>query len=152
MMCGLNGPASCPFIWGCPRWSLGFPLILSACFVFFFPPLYRPSLLPPPLARSLPLQTKFDALGSGPSREFSVRVTALLNMASDGMILTNHDHQIRVGVLTGKNTTNKQTNKNADVLVNCFSPAVSPDLFHVGCLLACLGLCAFCSLLKATVI
>uniref|UniRef100_A0A674F2Y3 Uncharacterized protein n=1 Tax=Salmo trutta TaxID=8032 RepID=A0A674F2Y3_SALTR len=23
-------------------------------------------------------------------------------MASDGMILTNHDHQIRVGVLTGK--------------------------------------------------
>uniref|UniRef100_A0A4W6EHR7 Gephyrin n=1 Tax=Lates calcarifer TaxID=8187 RepID=A0A4W6EHR7_LATCA len=25
---------------------------------------------------------------------------ALLNMASDGMILTNHDHQIRVGVLT----------------------------------------------------
>jgi len=28
--------------------------------------------------------------------------TAVLNMASDGMILTNHDHQIRVGVLTGK--------------------------------------------------
>ncbi|XP_041950849.1 gephyrin b isoform X13 [Alosa sapidissima] len=26
--------------------------------------------------------------------------TALVNMASDGMILTNHDHQIRVGVLT----------------------------------------------------
>uniref|UniRef100_A0A9J8BTJ1 Gephyrin n=1 Tax=Cyprinus carpio carpio TaxID=630221 RepID=A0A9J8BTJ1_CYPCA len=25
---------------------------------------------------------------------------ALLNMASDGMILTNHDHQIRVGILT----------------------------------------------------
>uniref|UniRef100_G3P0X8 Gephyrin n=1 Tax=Gasterosteus aculeatus aculeatus TaxID=481459 RepID=G3P0X8_GASAC len=36
----------------------------------------------------------------GPCREFSVRATALLNMASDGMILTNHDHQIRVGVLT----------------------------------------------------
>ncbi|XP_013870940.1 gephyrin b isoform X7 [Austrofundulus limnaeus] len=37
----------------------------------------------------------------GPAvREFSVRATALLNMASDGMILTNHDHQIRVGVLT----------------------------------------------------
>ncbi|XP_051265310.1 gephyrin b isoform X3 [Dicentrarchus labrax] len=35
-----------------------------------------------------------------PCREFSVRATALLNMASDGMILTNHDHQIRVGVLT----------------------------------------------------
>uniref|UniRef100_A0A8C5HLE7 Gephyrin n=1 Tax=Gouania willdenowi TaxID=441366 RepID=A0A8C5HLE7_GOUWI len=31
---------------------------------------------------------------------FSVRATALLIMASDGMILTNHDHQIRVGVLT----------------------------------------------------
>ncbi|KAF6721387.1 hypothetical protein FQA47_017219 [Oryzias melastigma] len=44
----------------------------------------------------------FDAIGSGPCREFSVRATALLNMASDGMILTNHDHQIRVGVLTGK--------------------------------------------------
>ncbi len=28
--------------------------------------------------------------------------TAVLNMATDGMILTNHDHQIRVGVLTGK--------------------------------------------------
>ncbi|KAK2890026.1 hypothetical protein Q8A73_018326 [Channa argus] len=42
----------------------------------------------------------FDAIGSGPCREFSVRATALLNMASDGMILTNHDHQIRVGVLT----------------------------------------------------
>ncbi|KAK6297737.1 hypothetical protein J4Q44_G00323200 [Coregonus suidteri] len=42
----------------------------------------------------------FDAIGSWPCREFSVRVTALLNMASDGMILTNHDHQIRVGVLT----------------------------------------------------
>lgn len=29
-------------------------------------------------------------------------VTALGNMATEGMILTNHDHQIRVGVLTGK--------------------------------------------------
>uniref|UniRef100_A0A671UCX8 Gephyrin n=1 Tax=Sparus aurata TaxID=8175 RepID=A0A671UCX8_SPAAU len=48
----------------------------------------------------LPLPAKFDAIGSGPCREFSVRATALLNMASDGMILTNHDHQIRVGVLT----------------------------------------------------
>lgn len=28
-------------------------------------------------------------------------VTALGNMATEGMILTNHDHQIRVGVLTG---------------------------------------------------
>nr|XP_057902170.1 gephyrin b isoform X2 [Doryrhamphus excisus] len=45
-------------------------------------------------------RSKFDAIGSGPCREFSVRATALLNMASDGMILTNHDHQIRVGVLT----------------------------------------------------
>ncbi|XP_077598855.1 gephyrin b isoform X4 [Stigmatopora nigra] len=44
--------------------------------------------------------SKFDAIGSGPCRELSVRATALLNMASDGMILTNHDHQIRVGVLT----------------------------------------------------
>ncbi|XP_052380092.1 gephyrin-like isoform X13 [Oncorhynchus keta] len=38
-----------------------------------------------------------SALGPAVS---SVRATALLNMASDGMILTNHDHQIRVGVLT----------------------------------------------------
>lgn len=28
-------------------------------------------------------------------------MTALGNMATEGMILTNHDHQIRVGVLTG---------------------------------------------------
>ncbi|XP_061561155.1 gephyrin b isoform X2 [Phycodurus eques] len=51
-------------------------------------------------ARSLSPASKFDAIGSGPCRELSVRATALLNMASDGMILTNHDHQIRVGVLT----------------------------------------------------
>lgn len=51
---------------------------------------------------SPPLPAQFDAIVSRPYREFLVRVTALLNMASDGMILTNHDHQIRVGVLTGK--------------------------------------------------
>ncbi|CAB1414525.1 unnamed protein product [Pleuronectes platessa] len=55
--------------------------------------------------RILPAYPEFDALGSGPCREFSVRATALLNMASDGMILTNHDHQIRVGVLTGLDIT-----------------------------------------------
>ncbi|KAL3979601.1 poly [ADP-ribose] polymerase 10/14/15 [Sarotherodon galilaeus] len=73
-------------------------------YLFFFllypsppPELPHPPPLPPP---PLPLPTKFDAIGSGPCREFSVRATALLNMASDGMILTNHDHQIRVGVLT----------------------------------------------------
>uniref|UniRef100_A0A674F200 Gephyrin n=2 Tax=Salmoninae TaxID=504568 RepID=A0A674F200_SALTR len=47
-----------------------------------FPPSLPPSPHPPP--HTLPL----------------MRATALLNMASDGMILTNHDHQIRVGVLT----------------------------------------------------
>ncbi|KAK6295383.1 hypothetical protein J4Q44_G00346090 [Coregonus suidteri] len=46
------------------------------------------------------MEMEFDVIGSWPCREFSVRATALLNMASDGMILTNHDHQIRVGVLT----------------------------------------------------
>lgn len=105
----------------------------SSCLPLFFLPLHQPSLLPPPLALSLPLQTKFDALGSGPSREFSVRVTALLNMASDGMILTNHDHQIRVGVLTGKNTKNKQT-KN--ILLTfwriAFRRLPSRILIHVG--------------------
>ncbi|XP_076833676.1 gephyrin a isoform X10 [Brachyhypopomus gauderio] len=34
------------------------------------------------------------------SVQASVRARALVNMASDGMILTNHDHQIRVGILT----------------------------------------------------
>uniref|UniRef100_A0A3B5QHQ6 Gephyrin n=2 Tax=Poeciliinae TaxID=586240 RepID=A0A3B5QHQ6_XIPMA len=73
-------------------------------FFFFFFVLYSsplssssssPSSSSPPLDSS-----EFDEIGSGPCREFSVRATALLNMASDGMILTNHDHQIRVGVLT----------------------------------------------------
>ncbi|XP_052001961.1 gephyrin-like isoform X1 [Xyrauchen texanus] len=45
-------------------------------------------LTPPP---------EFDALGSA---QASVRAIALENMATDGMILTNHDHQIRVGILT----------------------------------------------------
>ncbi|XP_062406636.1 gephyrin b [Sardina pilchardus] len=39
-----------------------------------------------------------SALGSAVSSQCGA--TALVNMASDGMILTNHDHQIRVGVLT----------------------------------------------------
>lgn len=119
-MCGLNGPRILA------RLSGGVPdgrsVFYSSClpfFVgFFFSSLASTisSLLPPPLARSLPLQTKFDALGSGPSREFSVRVTALLNMASDGMILTNHDHQIRVGVLTGKNTKNQKTTTKKNLM------------------------------------
>uniref|UniRef100_I3JEZ8 Gephyrin n=3 Tax=Pseudocrenilabrinae TaxID=318546 RepID=I3JEZ8_ORENI len=79
-------------------------LVYFFFFFFFFFLLYPsppPELPPPPLPPPpLPLPTKFDAIGSGPCREFSVRATALLNMASDGMILTNHDHQIRVGVLT----------------------------------------------------
>lgn len=33
-------------------------------------------------------------------------MTALGNMATEGMILTNHDHQIRVGVLTGNREEN----------------------------------------------
>lgn len=50
-----------------------------------------PIFFPPP---------EFDSLGS----RFlpRLRARALVNMASEGMILTNHDHQIRVGVLTGK--------------------------------------------------
>uniref|UniRef100_A0A9J8B520 Gephyrin n=1 Tax=Cyprinus carpio carpio TaxID=630221 RepID=A0A9J8B520_CYPCA len=43
---------------------------------------------------------EFDALVSRLCSGLSVRARALLNMASDGMILTNHDHQIRVGILT----------------------------------------------------
>ncbi|XP_012691075.2 gephyrin b isoform X7 [Clupea harengus] len=39
-----------------------------------------------------------SVLGSAVSSQCGA--TALVNMASDGMILTNHDHQIRVGVLT----------------------------------------------------
>lgn len=30
--------------------------------------------------------------------------TEAVNMAADGMVLTNHDHQTRVGILTGKLT------------------------------------------------
>lgn len=30
--------------------------------------------------------------------------TGVVNMAADGMVLTNHDHQTRVGILTGKDT------------------------------------------------
>lgn len=79
------------------------PLVYFFFFFFLLYPSPPPELPPPPLPPPpLPLPTKFDAIGSGPCREFSVRATALLNMASDGMILTNHDHQIRVGVLTGK--------------------------------------------------
>ncbi|KAL7861718.1 hypothetical protein SRHO_G00131590 [Serrasalmus rhombeus] len=48
-----------------------------------------------------PLPLKFDALYSRLRQGFPVLARAqLLNMASDGMILTNHDHQIRVGILT----------------------------------------------------
>lgn len=36
-------------------------------------------------------------------------VTALGNMATEGMILTNHDHQIRVGVLTGNRGRKSRT-------------------------------------------
>lgn len=36
-------------------------------------------------------------------------VTALGNMATEGMILTNHDHQIRVGVLTGNRGRRSRT-------------------------------------------
>uniref|UniRef100_A0A3P9NTL0 Gephyrin n=2 Tax=Poeciliinae TaxID=586240 RepID=A0A3P9NTL0_POERE len=96
-----------------PCFSVGVPMITRLSthrvwlifFFFFFFLLYSsplsssssssPSSSSPPLDSS-----EFDEIGSGPCREFSVRATALLNMASDGMILTNHDHQIRVGVLT----------------------------------------------------
>ncbi|KAL7388898.1 hypothetical protein ABVT39_022881 [Epinephelus coioides] len=87
-VCGLNGPRILPAYLEVSRPPPSLPPL---------PPPPPPPPLPPP---PLPLPTKFDAIGSGPCREFSVRATALLNMASDGMILTNHDHQIRVGVLT----------------------------------------------------
>lgn len=96
-VCGLSGPASFPLIWRCLDDARS--AFDSSCLADFFP-FFSPRALLPLLLLLLP--TKFDAIGSGPCREFSVRATALLNMASDGMILTNHDHQIRVGVLTGK--------------------------------------------------
>uniref|UniRef100_A0A3Q3B9A6 Gephyrin n=1 Tax=Kryptolebias marmoratus TaxID=37003 RepID=A0A3Q3B9A6_KRYMA len=65
------------------------PVPLLLLFLFLF--LALPSLSP--------VSSMSSVLGPA-VREFSVRATALLNMASDGMILTNHDHQIRVGVLT----------------------------------------------------
>uniref|UniRef100_A0A3P9AP30 MoaB/Mog domain-containing protein n=1 Tax=Esox lucius TaxID=8010 RepID=A0A3P9AP30_ESOLU len=46
---------------------------------------------PPPL-----VQCSLLSIHIGPS----VRARAVVNMASEGMILTNHDHQIRVGILT----------------------------------------------------
>ncbi|KAL1258253.1 hypothetical protein QQF64_011497, partial [Cirrhinus molitorella] len=68
-------------------------------------------LFPTNLAKSPVLWSEFGCSRLTPPPEFdafvcrlcsglSVRARALLNMASDGMILTNHDHQIRVGILT----------------------------------------------------
>lgn len=48
-------------------------------------------------------------------------MTALGNMATEGMILTNHDHQIRVGVLTG----NREENGTA--------AAAAPDVPRASC-------------------
>lgn len=50
----------------------------------------------PARARSRPARSELRLLPAPVSA-----VTALGNMATEGMILTNHDHQIRVGVLTG---------------------------------------------------
>jgi len=108
-VCSLNAPRILPAHLEVSRRSLGSLLISSGSFLLYLnpPPSLSPPPPPPPLPLPLPhpplpLLSKFDVIGSGPCREFSVRATALLNMASDGMILTNHDHQIRVGVLTGK--------------------------------------------------
>ncbi|TSK58196.1 Gephyrin [Bagarius yarrelli] len=43
----------------------------------------------------------FPEFGALDTRGLRAEFSALVTMASDGMILTNHDHQIRVGVLTG---------------------------------------------------
>lgn len=69
------GPA--PPLLAPPRSPLLLPLCARAALAL------RPP--PPPPPRSLPVSA----------------VAAPGNMASEGMILTNHDHQIRVGVLTG---------------------------------------------------
>lgn len=158
----LNGPCTLPvYLEVSPMLAR-----LSTHLACLPPPLQSlppPSPPPPPLAPApLPRHSKFDALGSGPCREFSVRVTALLNMASDGMILTNHDHQIRVGVLTGKNAKNTHRKKKkggggdfADVSVNWFSPAASPDPRPdrlAFCVVASPEPSGFCSLSKATLV
>uniref|UniRef100_A0ABM5F9Y5 Gephyrin isoform X20 n=1 Tax=Pogona vitticeps TaxID=103695 RepID=A0ABM5F9Y5_9SAUR len=54
-----------------------------------------PSPLSPPSPRSRSFSPPLP-----PTRLAVSAVAALGNMASEGMILTNHDHQIRVGVLT----------------------------------------------------
>lgn len=71
--------------------NLVLSLSISPPLFYLFPPLPLPS----PPHSSMP-----SVLGSAVSSQCGA--TALVNMASDGMILTNHDHQIRVGVLTGK--------------------------------------------------
>uniref|UniRef100_A0A8C8ESD4 Gephyrin n=1 Tax=Oncorhynchus tshawytscha TaxID=74940 RepID=A0A8C8ESD4_ONCTS len=61
---------------------------------FGYSVLWKPHVFlipPPPLVRCALL----SILSGSP-----VRARAVVNMASEGMILTNHDHQIRVGILT----------------------------------------------------
>lgn len=65
-----------------------FPNILSPSFESLVVHLFRPEAV-----RVFPFP-RFEALVS--------RLHELENMASDGMLLTNHDHQIRVGILTGR--------------------------------------------------
>lgn len=72
----------------------------------------------PRRARSRPARSELRLLPAPVSA-----VTALGNMATEGMILTNHDHQIRVGVLTG-NRRKRSGTATAAVL----------DLPHASCL------------------
>lgn len=88
-----------------------------------------------------------------------VRCSALLpvslrtfgNMASDGMILTNHDHQIRVGILTGRREMALNPSRALDTLVSvqlytglCFNCSNVSWLHFCSFRLsvACLDLCA----------
>lgn len=74
----------------------------------------------PRLARSRPARSGLRLLPAPVSA-----VTALGNMATEGMILTNHDHQIRVGVLTGnRGRRSGGRSGRCPRLAGGFSPAV----------------------------
>lgn len=63
--------------------------------------------------------------------------TEVVNMAADGMVLTNHDHQTRVGILTGKDTVSSHALKRlwAAYLCAVLCPAPCASRCHdTGCL------------------
>lgn len=52
--------------------------------------------------------------------------TEVVNMAADGMVLTNHDHQTRVGILTGKEDCLVKCEKCSPLVHLCgVSPSVA---------------------------